>query len=138
MLGDIIKNARKSKRIMQKELAEMLHVRPSTVSMWEAGTRTPDIQTLVNLSKSLEIPLSDLIKEMYDEKKEAPAGESKSEADIIFHDDPEIAEMLIESRTELEWREMLGKLSRENKLKLLEYARLLLLSQAREHPEGQE
>ena len=138
MLGDIIKNARKSKRIMQKELAEMLHVRPSTVSMWEAGTRNPDIQTLVNLSKSLEIPLSDLIKEMYDGKKEAPADEGKSEADVIFPDDPEIAEMLIESRTEREWREMLGKLSRENKLKLIEYARLLLLSQAQADQEAPE
>lgn len=138
MLGDIIKKARKDKRIMQKELAEMLNVRPSTVSMWEAGTRTPDIQTLVKLSKSLEIPLSDLIKEMYDGKKEAPADEGKSEADIIFPDDHEIAGMLIESRTEREWREVLGKLSRENKIKLIEYAKLLLMSQAPTDKEGQE
>lgn len=132
MLGNIIKKARKDKKIMQKDLADMLNVRPSAVSMWEAGTRTPDIHTLLQLSDILEIPFQEMIEEMFGAKtKKAPAqeGESKSE---------DIEALLAVARPRSEWQEIIGQLSRENKIKLLEYARLLLLSQAREHPEGQE
>lgn len=131
MLCDIIKKARQNKRIMQKELADMLNVRPSTVSMWEAGTRTPDIQTIMKLSQILEIPFNDMMRDMLGEKEKAPGDHTGSESE-------DIAALLETARPRSEWREIIGKLSRENKLKLLEYARLLLLSQAQDRPEGQE
>lgn len=128
MLGDIIKNARQSKRIMQKELADMLEVRPSTVSMWEAGTRTPELPTLVKISEILDIPFSEIIDDIFGEQKKSPAETDESE----------IRELFGAQRTRTEWIKILSGLSRENKEKLLEYARLLLLSQAqadREDPE---
>ena len=63
MIGDKIKDARISNRLMQKDLAKMLNVRQSTVSMWEAGTRTPDLQMIANISKALHISLEDLLEE---------------------------------------------------------------------------
>ena len=63
MIGDKIKNARIDNRLMQKDLAKMLNVGPSTVSMWEAGTRTPDLQMVAKISKLLNISLEDLLED---------------------------------------------------------------------------
>ena len=132
MLGDIIKNARKSKRIMQKELADMLNVRPSTVSMWEAGTRTPDVQTIIKIAEVLEIPFSRLMHDMSGIKKET-AHTVTDESDSL----DDMSRLLETPRTRSEWRDILSKLSRENKIKLMEYARLLLLSQGQDDQEDQ-
>ena len=63
MIGDKIKDARIDNRLMQKDLARMLNVGPSTVSMWEAGTRTPDLQMVAKISKILNISLEDLLED---------------------------------------------------------------------------
>ncbi len=50
MLGNKIKNLRKSNNISQKELAAALNVSRSAVSMWETLAAEPDLETVAKLS----------------------------------------------------------------------------------------
>lgn len=63
MFCDRIKQARQAKKMMQKELAEILNVSPSTVSMWESGTRTPDLETVSKIADVLGVSYNDLLGE---------------------------------------------------------------------------
>lgn len=53
-LGRMIKEARKSLRLRQWEVAEELNVARTTVSNWECGRTQPDYQTMRMLSKVLQ------------------------------------------------------------------------------------
>ncbi|MCO6527812.1 XRE family transcriptional regulator [Lactobacillus sp. ESL0236] len=50
-----IKDARLNKRYTQKELADLLNVKSTTVSGWELGRNEPSIETLKKLSKILNV-----------------------------------------------------------------------------------
>ena len=53
-LGRMIKEARKSLRLRQWEVADELNVARTTVSNWECGRTQPDFQTMRMLSKVLQ------------------------------------------------------------------------------------
>ena len=53
-LGRMIKEARKTLRLRQWEVAEELNVARTTVSNWECGRTQPDFQTMRMLSKVLQ------------------------------------------------------------------------------------
>ena len=95
MLCDKLKDSRKAKGIMQKTLAEMLNVKPSTVSMWESGKRTPDVLTLKRISDALDVPFSDLLGDKFvDENFDESIGAEKlmkirKKAPEIFRSDLE-------------------------------------------------
>ena len=57
-LGQRIKAARDEKQWKQKELAARVHVEPMTVSRWERGKNTPDLDTLSAVARELDKPLS--------------------------------------------------------------------------------
>lgn len=63
MLGETIKNLRKSKGLTQEELAIRLNVVRQTVSKWEQGLSVPDASMLVTLSEELDTPVSVLLGE---------------------------------------------------------------------------
>ena len=50
------------------ELGNLLHVSKSTISSWETGTRSPDINILVKISEIFNISLDELV----GKKKEQP------------------------------------------------------------------
>lgn len=52
---------RKSHGLSQEELAEKLSVSRQTISKWELGESTPDMEKLVLLSKYFEISLDELV-----------------------------------------------------------------------------
>ena len=56
-LGELIKDARKSRQLTQWEVAEELRVARTTVSNWECGRAEPDLRTLRMLSSVLECDL---------------------------------------------------------------------------------
>ena len=95
MLCDKLKDSRKSKGIMQKTLAEMLNVKPSTVSMWESGKRTPDVLTLKRISDALDVPFADLLGDKFvDEHFDESIGDEnlrkiRKKAPEIFRSDLE-------------------------------------------------
>lgn len=66
--GRFIAQQRKAVGLTQKELAERLLVTDKAVSRWENGHGYPDIETLENLSKALEVSLAEL---MHSKKNES-------------------------------------------------------------------
>lgn len=55
MLGDKIKELRKSKNMYQQDLAAALSVSKSTVAMWETNKRIPDTSMLVKIAEYFDI-----------------------------------------------------------------------------------
>ena len=51
---------RKMRKVTQKQLADFLEIGVSTVSGWERGAYTPDIDTLFMICNFLEVTLNDM------------------------------------------------------------------------------
>ena len=63
MLGEKIKKHREEKKITQVEVAEVLGVKPATVSKYEAGTLEPNIESLKKLAELFKISVDELLRE---------------------------------------------------------------------------
>ena len=63
MLGEKIKLYRENKKMTQVEIAEVLGVKPATVSKYESGTLEPNIESLKKLSELFDVSVDKLIKE---------------------------------------------------------------------------
>src|SRR5213596_2441103 len=57
-VGERIRNARTAKGWMQKHLAAEVEVEPITVSRWERGATTPDLDVLGRLASATGKPVS--------------------------------------------------------------------------------
>ena len=55
MLSEKIKNLRRKYRLSQEELAERLQVSRQSVSKWECGSSTPEIEKIVQLSNLFQV-----------------------------------------------------------------------------------
>lgn len=55
MLGTRIAALRRQRKMSQKELAQQLGVRPSTIGMYEQGRREPDCAGLVRLAELFSV-----------------------------------------------------------------------------------
>ena len=60
-IGKFIASLRKSKKLTQQELAELLGVTDRAISNWENGRRMPDISLLKPLAENLGITVNELI-----------------------------------------------------------------------------
>lgn len=70
MLGDKINYLRKQQNLSQEELAFKLDVSRQSVSKWESGQCTPDIEKLNLLSEIFDVSIDYLIK---DNEKDVPS-----------------------------------------------------------------
>ena len=61
MIGTRIKTLRENRRISQIDLANVLGVSKSTVSMWETGRREPDSAMLINIAEYFNCSLDYLL-----------------------------------------------------------------------------
>lgn len=59
-LGVTIRTMRKSRDMTQAHLARLLNVAPSTVGMWEAGKREPDLEMIESLADVFNVPMASL------------------------------------------------------------------------------
>lgn len=50
-IGKRLRYLRQKKKMSQKQLAELLHVAPQTISKWELDKSTPDYDQLIALSQ---------------------------------------------------------------------------------------
>jgi transcriptional regulator with XRE-family HTH domain len=82
-LGSRIREARASKGWKQRELASEVEVEPITVSRWERGATTPDLDVLRLVAEATEKPLSYFVTD------EAPTG-----ADVSIRKLERVAEKL--------------------------------------------
>ena len=60
--GQLIAEARKTKNLTQKDLAETLHVSDRAVSKWERGAGFPDVSLLEPLAAALDLNVLDLLR----------------------------------------------------------------------------
>ncbi len=75
-IGESIRKARKDKRWKQKHLAAAVHVEPATVSRWERGVSTPDLDTLQVIAQETGKPLSFFVADQEDLVGEASLAET--------------------------------------------------------------
>ena len=68
----ILKELRENRGISQKQLAEILNVRQSTVGMWENGKNKPEFSKILKLSEFFDVSVDYLLG-----RKEAPKLSSK-------------------------------------------------------------
>ncbi|MBR0183579.1 MAG: helix-turn-helix transcriptional regulator [Clostridia bacterium] len=61
---------RKEKGISQKELANLLNISPPSVSIWETGRNSIDINNLYNICKILDISFNDILGKYNNNKEE--------------------------------------------------------------------
>ena len=62
-MGNKIKQYRESKKMTQKEIAEILEVEPGTISKYESGIIEPSIESLKKLSNIFEVTIDELVKD---------------------------------------------------------------------------
>lgn len=60
-IGQSIKNARKSRGVKQKELAEMIGTNPITVCVWETDRCYPQLLMAICTADALNISLDELV-----------------------------------------------------------------------------
>lgn len=72
-------NLRKQKGLSQEELANRLNVSRQTVSKWEVGDSTPDMEKLIAISDLFEISLDELVMD----KVPAHVGETSANSEIV-------------------------------------------------------
>ena len=60
MLGARIKNIRNKKGLTQEQLSEKMEINPKYLSSIERGNENPTLNTLIKLSESLEVDLSEI------------------------------------------------------------------------------
>jgi len=68
---------RKKKGLSQEELANRLNVSRQTISKWEVGDSTPDMEKLAAISELFQVSLEELVLDKVPEK--APEKPAKSE-----------------------------------------------------------
>ena len=78
---------RKQKGLSQEELANRLNVSRQTISKWEVGESTPDMEKLAAISELFDISLDELVLDKAAKKEETTEQTTKSElySDIKEH-----------------------------------------------------
>ncbi|MBO5452140.1 MAG: helix-turn-helix transcriptional regulator [Lachnospiraceae bacterium] len=70
---------RKQKGLSQEELANRLNVSRQTISKWEVGDSTPDMEKLIAISDMFQISLDELVMD----KVQTQTGETPSKEEIV-------------------------------------------------------
>ena len=111
MLNENIRTLRKRMGLTQVELAERLNVSQSTITSWENGTRRPDLDLLPVLAKIFGVSVDVLI------GNESVVSQEDWDVEAAFSD-PDYESIRIMARG-------MGRMSPENRQKLLDVARTL-------------
>ena len=61
MLEKTLQNLEREKNIIQEELAKNINVSPKTISSYENNRNLPIIETLILLSKELDVSINDIL-----------------------------------------------------------------------------
>lgn len=67
-IGNNLKKLRRENHINQEELAGKLNVKRQTISSYECGKSTPDIYTLIRISKIFQVTLDELVGNVIEKK----------------------------------------------------------------------
>ena len=83
MLGEKLYHLRRARGMSQEQLAEKIGVSRQTISKWEGGLSTPDLEKLIALADCFEITLDGLVREdvLPTPEPEKPKMQTHREAD---------------------------------------------------------
>lgn len=70
---------RKKNGLSQEELGDKIQVARQTISKWELGETTPEMDKLIKISNLFDISLDELIKDNKEEKQEITGKESNTQ-----------------------------------------------------------
>ena len=80
-LGEKIYKLRTERNLSQGELSEMLEVSRQSISKWENGAATPDLDKIIKLSEIFKITIDELVKN--EEIPASPSEEAKKDVIVI-------------------------------------------------------
>lgn len=105
-----IKELRTKFNLLQSDLAEMLHVRPNTISNWEHGKTEPDFDSLCTMARFFEVSV-DYILGIADTKKPPTSDEldgltpkQRKLMELMMAMSPEQQDELLKQAEYLEWK----------------------------------
>lgn len=101
VLGDRIREARASKGWKQRELASEVEVEPITVSRWERGATTPDLDVIRLVAEATGKPLSYFIADEDPSARDGAVEKLERAADRLAAQADRIERLLEEVRAEL-------------------------------------
>lgn len=55
LIGEILKEKRKEYQLTQEQVSEKIFVSRKTISNWETGKTTPDIESLIRLANLFDL-----------------------------------------------------------------------------------
>lgn len=83
-LAKNIQYYRKQNSYTQESLADIFNCTRATISSWETGVNTPDIFTLIQLSKLFNITLNDLLDDLISDDKNQTIDSDKKKRIILL------------------------------------------------------
>lgn len=90
---------RKSRGLLQEELAEKLGVSRQAISKWEMGTGVPTLENLIGISEFFGVTLDSLVKDEYETAVSSSAEKSPApmyaEAESVSPTEPSVAKKII-------------------------------------------
>ena len=122
-LGQNIKTFRQLRGMTQYQLAETVGLAPSTIAMYETGSREPDMDTLEAISHAIKVRMMDLIPQGEEEQVQEPEPESAPSGTNV---PPDWNSFYIDDST-YEIARGVSLMSKENREKLLSVARIMFM-----------
>ena len=86
-VGQRIKAAREKKNLTQEDLAALIDISPTHVSVIERGTKIPRVDTFVAIANVLEVSADSLLVDVVDHATEGVASELFAAIDNLPHDE---------------------------------------------------
>lgn len=86
-VGQRIKAAREKKNLTQEDLAGLIDISPTHVSVIERGTKVPRVDTFVAIANVLEVSADSLLVDVVDHATEGVVSELSAAIDNLPHDE---------------------------------------------------
>ena len=86
-VGQRIKAAREKKHLTQEDLAALIEISPTHVSVIERGTKIPRMDTFVAIANVLEVSADSLLVDVIDHAAVSVASELSAAIDNLPHDE---------------------------------------------------
>ena len=74
-IGSRIKAARERAHLTQEQLAEIVDISPTHMSVIERGVKTPKLDTFVRIANALDVSADELLQDVVDKATESLSGE---------------------------------------------------------------
>lgn len=91
-VGNRIRAARRSKKLTQEQLAELVELSPSHVGVIERGVKSPNLDTFVAIVNALDVSADELLRDVVNT---APGGEVSQLSLLLDGQSPELKRAIL-------------------------------------------